>query len=537
MPQRRWYGAVLAATAFLIGLACVRGSGQLVGPIVPGQIQQVESRPPPAPVPSNASVAPEKRPVSAPPAAAMVSLEVVGPPTATPGEVLRYEIIVKNTGTAPAGRIRVEDALPAGCQLTQAEPPAEVSKNVLTWQLGTLEPGASNRIRVTVQPGDTGDCVLQPTVTFATQAGLRVHFARLPLVVALAAPETVRCGQAVPFTIRVSNNSPEAMQHVVLRAQIPSGLEFMQGDLVEAELGTLAAKETKTVHLNAQAVQPGRAVSDVSARNADGLTAHCTATVLVNEAGLDVQLSAPQSASVAEEFEICIHAANSLNRPATGVALLLTLPEGIEPISATKGGTVDPGDRRLVRWQIGSLARDEKQSLAVKAKTTAAGDWVCKATVSAEGLAESRAASTLHVAAEPMLRVEMGGVNDAIDMGGETNYEVRVLNPGARPCPGVRLTAQVPVGLQVVQASGPSAAVILQSVVQFDPLPQLSGRTEGLYRLRVRGQRPGKWTIQVRVEADTLPNAVSQEAKVSVAEPAKDAELPDRRPSALRPPQ
>jgi uncharacterized repeat protein (TIGR01451 family) len=488
-------------------------------------------------VPSETNPAAEKRSVSTSAATALVSLEVVGPPTAIPGAGLRYEIIVKNMGTAPAVRIRVEDVLPAGCQLTQAEPPAEVNKNILTWHLGTLEPGASNRIRVAVQPGETGDCVISPSVAFATQAGLRTHLTRPPLVVALAVPESVHCGQGVPFTIRVTNNSQESMQHVVLRAQIPPGLEFMQGDLVEAELGALAANETKTVHLNAQAVQPGRAVSDVSARNADGLTAHCTAAVMVSEAGLDVRVNAPQNASVAEEFEICIHTANSLNQPARGVALLLALPEGIQPVSATKGGTVDPMDRHLVRWQIDSLARDEHQCLALKARTTAAGDWVCKATVSADGMAESKAAATLHVAAGPTLRVEMGGGNDAIDMGNETNYEVRILNQGARPCSGVRLIAEVPVGLQVVQAAGPSAAVILQSVVEFDPLPQLAGRTEGLYRLRLRGQRPGKWIIQVRVEADTLPRAVLQEAKVQVAEPVKRADLPERRPSASAPPR
>jgi len=520
VPQRRWYGAVLAATAFLIGLACVRGPGQLAGLIA-----------------QDTGLSAEKRAASTPPALAAVSLEVVGPPTAMPGEALRYEIIVKNTGTAPAVRLRVEDVLPEGCQLTKAEPPAEVNKNLLTWRLGTLEPGASNRIGVTLQPGDAGDCIISPSVTFAMQAGLRTHLTRPPLVVAVAASETVRRGQALPFTIRVTNNSPEAMQHVVLRAQIPPGLEFMQGDLVEAELGTLAANETRTVHLNAQAVQPGRAVSDISARNADGLTAHCTAAVMVNEAALEVHLNVPQNASVAEESDICIHVANSLSQPASGVALLLTLPEGIEPVSATKGGTVDSVDRHLVRWQIGSLAKDEQQSFTLKAKATAAGDWVCKATVSADGLAETKAAAALHVPAEPALRVEISGGNDAIDMGNETNYEVRVLNQGARPRAGVRLIAQVPVGLQVVQAAGPSAAVILQSAVQFDPLPQLPGRTEGLYRLRVRGQRPGKWTIQVRVEADTLPNPVLQEAKVRVADPVKDAELRERRPSALGPNQ
>ncbi len=492
-------------------------------------IQQVGYKPPPAPVPSQLEADnAKKRPASPAPAPvtpptpvipavqAAVSVEVVAPAVTQLGQPLVYEIVVRNTGTAAAGNVRVENAMPVAAKFVQSEPPAEVEKERTIWLLGNLDKGAERRISVTVQPAALGEFGTQPTVSFAAAPSPRTRVVRPALDVTQSAPETVQRGQTVPFEIRVTNTTNEPLQHVVLRAQIPPNMQFMQGNLVEAEVGTLAPNQTRTVHLNADAVQVGQAVNEVTARAAGGLTGRSEAAVVIEEPGIQVRVEGTRQATLGGEINLRIELTNNGSKPAAGVGLFLTLPDGIEPLSASTGGKVDATNRHVVSWTLGALGNGEHQSLTLKAQARLGGDWLCQAAVRADGLAETKTSTTLHIEAAPTLWVEVHAHDDAIDTGAETVYEMRVLNQAGVPCPGVRLLAQLPDGLQLLHAEGPTAAVIQQQRVQFDPLPELPGHNEAVFRLRVRGRQPGEWRVRVQVDADPLGAPVLQEAYLRV---------------------
>jgi hypothetical protein len=117
--------------------------------------------------------------------------------------------------------------------------------------------------------------------------------------------------------------------------------------------------------------------------------------------------------------------------------------------------------------------------------------------------------------------------DDAIDTGGETVYEVRVANRASTPCRGLRVTAQIGDGLQVMQAEGVTAAIVQQRTVPFDPLPELPARTEALYRVRLRGSKVGEWRIGFRVEADGVPQPTEKELLLRVS-PAEAKSAPER---------
>jgi uncharacterized repeat protein (TIGR01451 family) len=556
VPQRRWYGAVVLAAVVVCG--CVHGrppdmregpapaqavvgapapdrAARLLPPTPLGkepaatpngetEIQKVDYRPPPAPPPSELEAAADKRRAKSPPAmptapagsAAVVSLEVVGPATAAPGQLLSYEIVVRNTGAAAVAKVRVEDELPADVRMLQSEPVAEIVKDRMAWSLGDLAAGTERRIKVVVQPAVAGGVTPEPSVSFTMHAVSRPRVVRPALVVTQVAPETAQRGQSVPFEIRVTNNGVEPLQQVVVRDQIPPGLQFMRGNLVEAEIGALGPNESKTVRLDAQAVQTGRVVNEITASAAGGLTARCEAAVLIQEPGLEIKLDGSRQATVGGEWNLRVELTNAGSKPVLGVGLLVTLPDGIEPISTSTGGTVDPNNRHLVGWTSPSLASGERQTVALKAKANAAGSWVCQASVRADGLAENKASAALQIEAAPSLRLEIVGRDDAIDNGAETVYEIRVSNQGEARCAGVRLVGQVGAGLQVRHAEGPTAAVIQGESLQFDPLPSLPGRTEALYRLTVRGQKAGDFGIRIRLHAESLAEPLQKDVNLRV---------------------
>ena len=196
--------------------------------------------------------------------------------------------------------------------------------------------------------------------------------------------------------------------------------------------------------------------------------------------------------------------------------MLLTLPDGMGFLSSSTGGTVDAANRQVVNWELGAVAAGERRAVTVQATARGVGDCVCEAKVWGELVAETKAAKTVHIEAAPSLGLTLMAKDDAIDTGGETVYEVRVGNRANTPCRGLRVTAQVGEGLQVVQADGATAAVVGQRVVPFDPLVELPARTEALYRLRVRGTAAGEWRIQFRVEAEGCPKPQERERHLRV---------------------
>jgi uncharacterized repeat protein (TIGR01451 family) len=450
---------------------------------------------------------------------AALSLAVIGSTNPARGQPVDYQIIVRNTGTTSAAAVRVEEVLPAGARLVQSDPTAEVQTGRVVWALGNLDAARETRIRVKVQPADGAGFSPRPTVQFGPAPDLPARETLPPLVVAQFAPETVLRGQTVPFEIRVKNNSNAPLEHIVLRAKIPPGLQFMEGDVVEAEVGTLAAGETRTVRLNANAVQAGPAVNEVTARADGGLTATCLVTVLVQAPGLLVRLDGPREATAGGAVLLRAEVANASEQPVRGVGLLLTLPDGMGFLSASTGGTVDPANRQVISWELGTMAAGERKMVTVQTTARGTGDWTCEVKARGEEVAPTKATTTLHVDAAPSLGLEVFAQDDAIDNGKETAYEVRIANRANTPCRGLRVTAQVGDGLELVQAEGATTAVLQQRVVPFDLLAELPARTEALYRLRVRASAVGQRSIQVRVEADGLQKALERELHLRVNPP------------------
>jgi len=221
---------------------------------------------------------------------AQVSVEVAGPTSVALGEPLPYELIVRNTGDAPAGRVQVEDPLPLGARLLLADPPAELRAGSLIWELGTLEAGAERRVKVDLQHVGIAGIQQPPHVAYTAATGLQTQVTRPAFMVALLGPPTATPGTAVSFQIQLSNDGTVPVRHIVLRDQLPPGLSYPRGYSIEAEVGDLAPGQSRTFRLDATASQVGRFVNEIVAV-ADGgmrITSRCALEVV---AGPPVQAS------------------------------------------------------------------------------------------------------------------------------------------------------------------------------------------------------------------------------------------------------
>src|SRR5262249_53445569 len=136
----------------------------------------------------------------------------------------------------------------------------------------------------------------------------------------------------------VSNQRADPAHKVVLSVSLPRGMVHPQGDRIEADLGTLAAGEVRTVRLDAEAQSAGRLVAEFSARAEGGLEAHTPAVVVVAEPALGLKVDGPRKGGIGETFTFRAEVDNPGRQPAAGIRLTLAVPQGLEFVNASTGG-------------------------------------------------------------------------------------------------------------------------------------------------------------------------------------------------------
>lgn len=446
---------------------------------------------------------------------ASVLVEKIGPASVNVGQPLVYEIVVRNVGPVSVAKVRVEDQLPAAAKFVKADPAADVQHDLLSWSLGNLDPNTERRIKVEVKPENEGELEVCATVTFAVSSCARTKITRPRLTLSKTGPESVHLGDPAVFEIQITNTGTGPATGVVLHDVLPPALKHPQGETIEADIGTLAPNETKNLKLETTAVQVGRHVNEATVRGDGGIQATAQAAVLVTQAGLKLRKDGPKQRFLNREAEYDFEVFNPGSASATNVRVIDTLPEGLEFISASDGGVYEPTARQ-VQWTLGVLPAGQRRGLTLKVLARAVGDWVNRAVAQADRGLEERAEVALHVEGIAALMLEVVDLDDPVEVGAETAYEIRVVNQGTAACTGLQIVATVPNEMATRDAEGPSAYRVQGQQVIFAPLPKLASHADVLYRVRVRGIKPGDVRFKVQMSCDQLQRPVYEEESTHV---------------------
>jgi hypothetical protein len=330
---------------------------------------------------------------------AQISITVIGHNTIDQADGLPFEIVVRNAGEVTLAGVRVEQQLPAGSRILAVEPPANVQGDRLIWELGNLEVRGQQRLKVDIHPGGQSEVLLSPTATFTSAFGLRTHLLQPPFGVLQQGPETAVCGSAVVFRILVANHLQRALQHATIRARLSAGLQHPQGELIEADLGTLAAGETRTLELEAVATQPGTQINDVTAQAIDGQenrVARSRLSVQVNEPSLVLKMEAPRQSDVNSDLDLRIHVHNLGRSPARAVRLVFNYPKGMDILGSSNEARIDPATGS-VTWELETLEMGQTQVITLKTRPRQPGEWALRAMAMSQGLAEASTMQTVHI--------------------------------------------------------------------------------------------------------------------------------------------
>gem|GEM_PF-443391 len=194
-----------------------------------------------------------------------------------------YTLAYQNTGTAPALNVVLQDTIPPGATFVSATGGGTESGGTVTWNLGTVNNGASGSVTATVTaPATTG--TLTNTANISGSNAARVQATESVTVVGpdlkltKTGPAGVAVNGSITFTLAYRNAGSGSASGVTLVDTIPAGTTVTNpdggtesGNTVTWNLGTLAAgaSGTKTLTLTA----PGTAgnITNTAALSATGV--------------------------------------------------------------------------------------------------------------------------------------------------------------------------------------------------------------------------------------------------------------------------
>jgi uncharacterized repeat protein (TIGR01451 family) len=465
------------------------------------------------------------------------------PSNATPGKELAYRVVAENVSRASAHHVTVRAPLPSNARFVRASPEAALppapEKQILSWQLGTLEPGARREVALVVVPTGAGDVEATARVQFEHGETVRTRVARPELRLRKTGPARAGLYDPVTFRVEVSNAGAAPLEDVELTDELPPALLFLNsnpstpGDkpVLTWKLGTLAAGQSKSVEYQVSPKEVGTFENKAAARAAGGRRQEAAARVVVGAARLGVTISGPRGRSADEPATYRITVANDGNAPANRVQLVDDLffddktRDHIELRSASDGGKVAG---RNVEWDLGVLPPGGRRTVLLVVRARREGTFTTVATARADRVPEARAECATEFEPAAPLTLDVDRAPDPLPAGGQARYTFRVRNRGAA-VNNLRLRVKAAEGLKVVGATGPTSHTQDGGAVDFAPLPFLE-RGEVAYTLTVQAERPGEAAVRGELTAEPAaaggPLVREEKTTVLPEAPAKAAGAP-----------
>ncbi|RLS35629.1 MAG: DUF11 domain-containing protein [Planctomycetota bacterium] len=447
-----------------------------------------------------------------------LAVEKRGPREIQVGKTARFEILVRNVGSAVANDVVLRDTVPFGTSLVATTPPAtptgappgQAATGELVWLLGSLPPGGQARVALDLMPTTEGDVGSVASVSFRADASVRSRATRPALEISAEVPAPVLVGRDSRMTITVSNPGSGAATGVVLEGIVPEGLVHRAGRELEFDVGSLPPGESRTIDLVLASTGPGVHDLRLMARADGQIEVEATVKVAITAPTLDLAVQMPLRRYLQRPATCVLSMTNAGTAPAVGVELAAQLPPGMKFVRANNAGYYEERTHRVL-WSLEELPAAETGEVEMVVMPIALGaQKIVVAARTAAGLSD-QVAHTVEVEGLAALTFDVADSEDPIEVGGVSEYLIRVGNQGTKPASGVRVVATLLGDMEPVDASGPSPHRVNNLTVSFEPLAKLAPSEEALYRIRVRGRREGDQRVQVQLTSDEQPAPITKE--------------------------
>jgi uncharacterized repeat protein (TIGR01451 family) len=295
-------------------------------------------------------------------------------------EPITYEVVVTNTGDAPATNVMLEDNLPNGLLYQEKH-------STVTADFGTLAPGESKQVEYAVNASKPGTYTNSAEVTgdydLSATAKVKTVVRQPVLAIVKDAPRALFAGRRITYTITVTNKGDGVARNCVVMDSVPAGCTFVSASggvkpvagTLSWKLGDLAPEASKkvTFAVRADAIGDVENLTSVSAMCAKGSAKAMTAVRGIPAILLEcVDEADPIEVGSRETYTITV--TNQGTAADTNIVIKCTLPAEQEYVSAT-GPTKETVKARTVTFApLKSLAPKARATYKVVAKGVKAGD-------------------------------------------------------------------------------------------------------------------------------------------------------------------
>jgi uncharacterized repeat protein (TIGR01451 family) len=447
---------------------------------------------------------------------AAISIEKIAPAELQVGRNASFQVRVRNTGTAPAKDVQVFDEVPKNTRLASTTPSAEQGPNgELIWSLGRLRPGEESVVSMEIVPLAEGEIGSVAVARFTAEASARSIATRPQLTIQVNGPREVLAGQEAVLLVKVANIGTGAATGVTLLNQLPANFTHPAGSEVEYTVGTLGPNETRDIELTLTAARAGRVQNNVMAYADGNLRAEDVLEMEVLAPALELKIDGSERRFLERQATYTLNLANPGTAGAKNIVLSAHLPEGLQFVEANNLGEFDAATR-IVNWRLEELPAGESGAVTMIAMPIAEGEHLL--TVEAKANQGLSAQQEQRVAVEGIAGAtfQVIDASDPVEVGGETSYEIRVINQGTKAATNVRVAAILPDGMQAISAEGPTAHVVDGAQVVFEPVARLAPKADTTFVVRVKATVAGDMRLRVQLTSDEMRTPVTKEESTRV---------------------
>ncbi len=430
------------------------------------------------------------------------------------GQECKCGLIVKNTGRLAAKDIVVEAYFPRSVRLIDADPFPNESKDHLVWVFEHLAPGQEKTIEITMIPGRRGELATSATVRFTGVASAVLTVDEPQLRLAISGSKDVMVGESLTQVITVSNPGTGIAHDVVVHAKIPEGLEHSRGKTVEMGIGSLGAGESRELRLPLSAVNGGDAVIVVEARGSSNLSQRAQVTVKIASPKLSVEVAGPGLRYVNRHAQYLVTVTNEGVASTDNVRVVYLVPEGFSFIKTDKGGKFE-ATSGSVSWFVGRMEAGQSTQLALDLNARQIGEYLHHVQASGENGTLATAKAATRVDGTSAIVMEVSDLDDPVEVGTQTAYEIRIRNDGSKAAHNLRIACELPAGVELIDAKGPTDPIIEKGVLHFKAIGDLAAGAKVSYLVRVNGRVAGNFRMRAKLtsNASTEPLIVEEMTK------------------------
>ena len=217
-------------------------------------------------------------------------------------------------------------------------------------------------------------------------------------------------------------------------------MQHPAGSELEYDIGVLKPGESKKLDLELVAAAAGPVTNLLTVRADGNLRTEDRLQLEVVAPKLDIALEGPKKRYLEREATYQLSVSNPGTAAAQGVELAAYLPPGMKFVSANNQGHYDEASR-AVYWRLEQLPTQETGTVELVALPVEAGQQSIKLRGTAQRVQPVEKEQPVIVEGIAAVLFQVADSVDPIEVGGETTYEVHVVNQGSKAASNVRLTA------------------------------------------------------------------------------------------------